>query len=70
MKKKLLAMVALCLGMTAVAQPNYNFKKLKRETLDRGVIAIRQGGQVIVSWRTLTSDKTGEPLTSIATARN
>ena len=61
MKKKLLAMVALCLGMTAVAQPNYNFKKLKRETLDRGVIAIRQGGQVIVSWRTLTSDKTGEP---------
>ena len=46
---------------TAVAQPNYNMQQIKREHLNRGVVAIRQDQQVIVSWRTLTSDATGQP---------
>ena len=46
--------------LTSSAQPRYNFGKLKRESLDRGVVAFRQGDKVIVSWRTLTSDKKGE----------
>ena len=46
--------------LTTTAQPKYDFKKLHRETLDRGVVAIRNGGKVVVSWRTLSSDKVGE----------
>ena len=46
---------------TAVAQPNYNMQQIKREHLNRGVVAFRQDQQVIVSWRTLTSDATGQP---------
>ena len=46
--------------MAAIGQPNYDFSKLQREQLDRGVVAFREEGKVIVSWRTLTSDKKGE----------
>ena len=47
--------------LAAAAQPRYNMEKMKREKLDRGVVAIRHGQQVVVSWRTLTSDATGQP---------
>ena len=47
--------------LTASAQPRYTMEKMKREKLDRGVVAIRHGQQVVVSWRTLTSDATGQP---------
>ena len=61
MKRKLI-LTALLSGMfTAVAQPNYNMQQIKREHLNRGVVAFRQDQQVIVSWRTLTSDATGQP---------
>ena len=49
-----------CSLFTVSAQPRYDFAKLKHERLDRGVVAIRQEGKVIVSWRTLTSDKPSE----------
>ena len=52
-----------CSLFTVSAQPRYDFAKLKHERLDRGVVAIRQEGKVIVSWRTLTSDKPGEATT-------
>lgn len=39
------------------AQPRYNMQQLHRETLNRGVVAIRSGQQVVVSWRSLLSDK-------------
>ncbi len=42
------------------AQPCYNLEKMNREKLNRGVVAIREGQQVVVSWRTLTSDAVGE----------
>ena len=42
--------------LAAVAQPNYDMQHIKRERLNRGVVAFRSGGQVIVSWRTLTTD--------------
>ena len=44
-----------------IAQPRYDMKTINREQLDRGVVAIRSGEKVIVSWRTLTSDGIGEP---------
>ena len=47
--------------LAAVAQPNYDMQQIKREHLNRGVVAIRSGQQVIVSWRTLTSDAIGQP---------
>ena len=60
MKRKLLSTLALCAGLTAFSQPNYDLNRLQHETLDRGVVAIRHEGKVIVSWRTLTSDQPGE----------
>ena len=60
MKQKLI-LTSLLLGMlSAAAQPNYDMKQIKREYLNRGVIAIRNGQQVIVSWRTLTTDAKGQ----------
>ena len=60
MKQKLI-LTSLLLGMlSAAAQPNYDMKQIKREYLNRGVIAVRNGQQVIVSWRTLTNDAKGQ----------
>ena len=59
---KLLAIACIFSGiLTLQAQPRYDKANLCCETLDRGVVAIRQGEQVVVSWRTLTSDGVGEP---------
>ena len=60
MKQKLI-LTSLLLGMlSAAAQPNYDMKQIKREYLNRGVIAVRNGQQVIVGWRTLTTDAKGQ----------
>ena len=43
--------------MAVSAQPNYNYSKLQREKLGRGVVAIRENpSTVAVSWRYLSSD--------------
>ena len=47
--------------LTMTAQPGYDLTKLSHERLDRGVVAIRNGEKVVVSWRTLASDGTGQP---------
>lgn len=58
--------VSLCISLliatvTIVAQPNYDFTKLKRERLGRGVIAIREDAStVVISWRYLSSDSMNE----------
>ena len=56
------AFLSLCLiAAFVVAQPNYDFSKLKREHLGRGVIAIRENpSAVAVSWRYLSSDPMDE----------
>ena len=53
---------SLCLiAISSIAQPNYDFSKLKRERLGRGVIAIRENpSTVAVSWRYLSSDPMNE----------
>ena len=38
------------------AQPRYDMEKICREKLDRGVVAIRSGQKVIISWRSLKAD--------------
>lgn len=53
---------AAVLCSTACAQPRYDMANIQREQLNRGVVAVRQdAGHVIVSWRTLYTDKKGEP---------
>ena len=42
-----------------MAQPAYDLKGMNREQLNRGVVAVRNGQQVVVSWRTLTTDPVG-----------
>lgn len=51
--------VAICMTTAVVAQPCYDYSKLQKEKLGRGVVAIRQNqGEVVVSWRYLSSDPT------------
>jgi rhamnogalacturonan endolyase len=50
----------LFLISSTIAQPRYDMKTINREKLNRGVVAIRSGEKVVVSWRTLTSDSIGE----------
>ena len=62
MKHILMTAIAAALCAAAPAQPRYDMDNMQRERLDRGVVAIRQdAGHVVVSWRTLLSDKKGEP---------
>ena len=41
---------------TLTAQPKYDYSNMQREKLDRGVVAVRSGQGVFVSWRFLDSD--------------
>ena len=43
-----------------MAQPAYDLSRMNREQLNRGVVAVRNGHQVVVSWRTLMTDQIGE----------
>lgn len=62
MKRIILSILAVSAVVGAWCQPRYDMAKIQRERLDRGVVAIRQAdGRVVVSWRTLTSDRKGEP---------
>lgn len=60
--KYITVFLSLCLAAASlVAQPNYDFSKLKRERLGRGVIAVRENpSTVAVSWRYLSSDPMNE----------
>ena len=61
MKHIFMAVIAASICATPLAQPRYGMDNIQRERLDRGVVAIRQdAGHVVVSWRTLYSDKKGE----------
>ena len=61
MKRILDLMILLVMtGLTALAQPNYDYARLSMEQLDRGVVAVRQAdGRAFVSWRSLKSDPKG-----------
>jgi len=62
MKRKCISVVMLLLmaGSMILAQPAYDFSKLKREKLGRGVVALRESAStVFVSWRYLSSDPMG-----------
>lgn len=58
MKKHLLCLITTILIAASLnAQPNYNYEKLQRENLGRGVVAIRKDASTVtVSWRYLSSD--------------
>ena len=62
MRKSLTTAFGWMLCLTVWAQTNYDLSKLKREQLNRGVVAVKTpDGKVAVSWRTLTSDPKGQP---------
>ncbi len=59
--KKVLFLAVLLTAVAALnAQPRYKKKQMMLEKLNRGVVAVRSGHQVVVSWRILSSDKVGE----------
>ena len=59
--KLLSTILVLLISIIMHAQPRYDMQNICREQLDRGVVAVRSGDKVIVSWRTLTSDVVGQP---------
>ena len=64
MNRNLLTTIGMMLMTTiqAIAQTNYDYSKLQREQLNRGVVAVRtEDGKVAVSWRSLMSDPKGQP---------
>ena len=59
MRKHLYYLIAsmLIITISLNAQTNYNYKKLQRENLGRGVVAIRKDASTVtISWRYLSSD--------------
>ncbi len=57
--RKCIALAFLAIGMcvTTVAQPAYDYTKLKNEKPGRGLVAIRQSpNTVVLSWRYLSAD--------------
>ena len=53
--------MTLAAALLLTAQTNYDYSKLSREHLNRGVVAVKTGdGKVAVSWRTLKSDPKGQ----------
>ena len=63
MKKSILLLallVATDILSVLHAQPRYDRTQLNLEHLNRGVVAFRDGAQVIVSWRTLSADAIGQ----------
>lgn len=61
MKKAASIFVLVMTALMAYPQPRYDMTNITREKLNRGVVAIKSGSNVIVSWRTLYSDAVGEP---------
>lgn len=56
-RKIFAAVFGLCSVVGATAQPKYDYSKLQREDLGRGVVAVRQDKKnVAVSWRYLEGD--------------
>lgn len=61
MKRIFTAVIAVAISVSAWTQPRYDMKKIQREQLNRGVVALRQpDGTAVVTWRTLVSDGKGE----------
>ena len=57
--KQILISLALLFStaISVIAQPNYDYSKIKMEKLGRGVVAVRSSeSDVMVSWRYLSSD--------------
>ncbi len=47
----------LCTAVSTQAQPNYDFTKLQREKLGRGLVAVRTSADsVAIQWRSLGRD--------------
>ena len=61
MKRFLITATMAAAGLLVTAQTNYDYQKLQREKLNRGVVAVKTAdGKVAVSWRTLKSDPKGQ----------
>ena len=58
---RLMLLGLTCWALGVEAQPRYDFNRLQRERLDRGVVAFKKDGKAIIQWRTLRSDSVNEP---------
>lgn len=57
-KRLVVSLLVLLLGATSIkAQPRYDMENINRENIDRGLVAVRDGEKVAISWRRLY----GEP---------
>ena len=57
-----MAFVCLLTNVAAMAQPRHNLSEMVQERLNRGVVVVKTSdGRAVVSWRTLKTDRKGEP---------
>ena len=57
MKYNLLLSLLLLITTYVISQPNYDYSKLKREKLGRGLVAVKKSNSInSISWRYLSSD--------------
>lgn len=62
MKNIITSSILLMLTLPVSAQARYDMQHIQKEKQNRGVVAVRKDEeQVYVSWRTLSSDRKGEP---------
>ena len=57
LRKIILSLMLCSCALAGIAQPCYDFSRLQRERLGRGIVAVRQDAdRVAVSWRYLSAD--------------
>ena len=52
----ILGAMGLLSTVNLAAQPQYDYSNMQREKLDRGVVAVKSGNSVFVSWRFFDTD--------------
>lgn len=57
MKKLTTTLLYLIIALTTYAQPNYDYSKIHRERLGRGLVCLREGDWNILSWRLLKGEE-------------
>lgn len=51
MRKQLLSLLLACFALTLHAQCNYDYSRMQREHLGRGLVCVREGDYTVISWR-------------------
>jgi len=57
MTKLLTYFLTFCFAISIVAQPNYDYSKIQKEKLGRGLVCVNDGDETCISWRLLKGEE-------------